>query len=289
MTQEELIALTCRLQHAFDIVRLVDVNTATPYSFNSAKELSAGNHTCFSVWNRTQRCSNCISARALVEKSSGSKFEFVDDDIYFVNVMYLEISDTPYVLELVKKINDELFPDVYEKLSCIQKIDKFNRTLYIDELTGTFNRNYYEEQVLPLHPTHAVAVIEVDQLEHLMEAYGERTGKLAIRTFADTISSCIRESDILIRYSRDEFVVAFSAIDREEFHEKVENIHQRIRRSAVEGYDYSTIQLTCSIGGCYIDQPFDNILSKALALSKTARNKGNTVLVEYEAPVRQSV
>jgi putative two-component system response regulator len=285
MTQEELSALTNRLQHAFDIVRLVDVSTATPYSFSSSNELSAEEHTCFSAWDRTRRCSNCISAKALAEKSSGSKFEFVDDDIYFVNVMYLEVSGTPYVLELVKKINDELFPDVYEKLAYIKKIDKFNHTLYIDELTGTFNRNYYEEQVLPLHPTHAVAVIEVDQLEHLTEAYGERAGKLAIRTFADTISACIRESDILIRYSKDEFVIAFSSIDRSEFHEKLENIHQKIRHSTVEGCDYGTLQLTCSIGGCYIDQPFNDILSKALALSKTARGKGNTVLVEYEAPI----
>ena len=51
----------------------------------------------------------CIVAKAMSTKGRAEKFEFIDDDIYFVIAQYTEIEGVPYVIEMVSSMEESAF------------------------------------------------------------------------------------------------------------------------------------------------------------------------------------
>ena len=77
---------------------------------------------------------------------------------------------------------------------------QFRNELYRDPLTGTYNRRYYEEVVRKAIGPEGVALLDVDDFKICNDTYGHYAGDMALKTAAKAIQSCIRESDLLIRY-----------------------------------------------------------------------------------------
>ena len=84
----------------------------------------------------------------------------------------------------------------------------FKEELYRDSLTGAYNRRYYEEVVRKTIGPAGVALLDVDNFKICNDTYGHYAGDMALKTAANAIQSCIRESDLLIRYGGDEFLLA---------------------------------------------------------------------------------
>ena len=72
--------------------------------------------------------------------------------------------------------------------------------LYRDPLTGIYNRRYYEEVVRKSTGPAGVALMDVDDFKICNDTYGHYAGDMALKTVANAIQSCIRKSDLLIRY-----------------------------------------------------------------------------------------
>lgn len=107
---------------------------------------------CYDFWKKEKPCKNCIAARAFEEKSVRTKLEYLDSDIYQVTARYVEIDGQPYVMELLRKMDEEFLVDLenrdrlMEKLSGYnEKLSGYNEKLYQDALTGVYNRRYYED------------------------------------------------------------------------------------------------------------------------------------------------
>lgn len=50
-----------------------------------------------------------------------------------------------------------------------------------------------------------IALMDIDDFKICNDTYGHHAGDLALETAAKAIRSCIRETDLLIRYGGDEF------------------------------------------------------------------------------------
>ena len=57
--------------------------------------------------------------------------------------------------------------------------------------------------------TNCAAFIDMDGLKRINDVFGHTEGDYAIRTIAEVITSCVRDSDTVIRYGGDEFLVLF--------------------------------------------------------------------------------
>ena len=85
-----------------------------------------------------------------------------------------------------------------EKLQ--ETTESYRAKLYHDVLTGTYNRRYYEDIASRIVGPAGIALIDVDDFKICNDTYGHYAGDMALETAANAIRSCIRNTDLLIRY-----------------------------------------------------------------------------------------
>ena len=152
--------------------------------------------------------------------------------------------------------------------------------LYRDPLTGIYNRRYYEEIARKTIGPAGVALMDVDDFKICNDTYGHYAGDMALKTVANTIQSCIRKSDLLIRYGGDEFLLVLPGIPGDFLQTKLEQIRTAAQMTSVPGYSHFRISL--SIGGTIqtITDPLENIVRRADRLMYQAKCRKNAVMVE---------
>ena len=157
---------------------------------------------------------------------------------------------------------------------------KLKEKLYKDPLTGAYNRRYYEEVVRKSIGPAGIALMDVDDFKICNDTYGHYAGDVALETAASAIQSCIRSSDLLIRYGGDEFLLVLPGIPGDILQTKLEQISDAVRNAAVPGYSH--FRLSLSIGGTIqpITDPVEGIVRRADWLMYQAKCRKNAVMVE---------
>ena len=152
--------------------------------------------------------------------------------------------------------------------------------LYRDPLTGIYNRRYYEEIARKTIGPAGVALMDVDDFKICNDTYGHYAGDMALKTVANTIQSCIRKSDLLIRYGGDEFLLVLPGIPGDILQTKLEQIRTAAQMASVPGYSH--FRLSLSIGGTMqaITDPMENAVRRADRLMYQAKCRKNAVMVE---------
>ena len=157
---------------------------------------------------------------------------------------------------------------------------KLKEELYKDPLTGAYNRRYYEEVVRKSIGPAGIALMDVDDFKICNDTYGHYAGDVALKTVASAIQSCIRSSDLLIRYGGDEFLLVLPGIPGDFLQTKLEQICTAAQMASVPGYPH--FRVTLSIGGTLqsITDPVERIVRRADWLMYQAKFRKNAVMVE---------
>lgn len=281
MTMQEAENKMEVLREIFDVVRLLkgsDLQAAGMESKLAGRENLC---QCYAFWNKDKRCENCISLKALEEKKQTSKIEFLDSDMYQVFARYLEIDDEPYVMEMLKKLDENTLTDEkgYEKLT--EKLTVYSEKLYKDVLTGAYNRRYFEEKVKNMSLNAGVAVIDLDDFKLFNDTYGHDGGDLVLTTVVNVIRPYIRRTDILVRYGGDEFLLILPGIEKEVFSQKLRMIQEKIHATHIPGFNRR--KLSVSIGGVmFTHGRLEEALTKADRLMYMAKGHKNIVVTRWE-------
>lgn len=268
------------LKNIFDLVRLVDVFETKQYLIDQDNQLTAEPHRCYAVWNKESRCENCISARAFAKRTQLMKFEFVSDETYFVISKYVELDTVPYMLEMALKVTDDTVFGACGQRSFIDTILDYNKKLYIDILTGAYNRRYYEEQIEDLTQKHPVAMLDVDNFKAINDTYGHMAGDAALQAIVEAVKAHVRNTDVLVRYGGDEFLIVFSSISREEFIQNLESVRKAVEGLTLRGYP--GCHLSISIGGKYCVSDAKSAIHEADKMLYQAKSAKNCVRIEEE-------
>lgn len=278
MTRKEAWQLACQLRFVFDRVRFVNADVTEQYlPLTQEGEFEKSPYRCYQTWLREERCPNCISVRALSTEKKTTKFEFVGDKIFHITANLVEIEGKSCVMEMISQISNDTMLGVHGKNEFIEAISSYNTKLYIDALTGAYNRNYYEEQLRDLDH-EAVAMLDIDDFKRINDTYGHPAGDAALRAVCHKIRADIRSTDALVRFGGDEFLLVFRRIGRDAFAQKLEKIRHSVEENSLP--DWPELNLSVSIGGAWRERPAADLVGQADRLLYQAKTQKNMVRMD---------
>lgn len=280
MTHEELKVMIRELKRVFDIVRIVEPPTDKQCCINDACEIVHEPGRCFDIWNQEVRCKHCVSMRALSKKRISRKFEFIGSDVYLITAMYAEVGDEAFVIEMLARLTEETMFGAWGANDFAETIIKYNRRLYLDALTGAYNRQYYDEQLAALPGEYAVGYIDLDLFKDINDTWGHAAGDLALKSVVEAMKACVRETDSVVRFGGDEFVVVFRNVPKDIFAVHLEKIRKTVSELTFE--EFPDMHLTLSIGGYFGEGTVAELVQKADALLYDAKINRNNVQLNFE-------
>lgn len=279
MTHEELKVMIHELQRVFDIVRIVNAPTDKQCCINDACEIVHEPGRCFDIWNQEVRCKHCVSMRALSKKRISRKFEFLDSDVYLITAMYEDVEGEPYVIEMLSKLTEETMLGAWGANDFAETIIKYNRKLYLDALTGAYNRQYYDEQLATLPGEYGVGYIDVDKFKDINDTWGHSAGDQALKAVVDAMKTCVRETDSVVRFGGDEFVLVFRNVTKEVFALQLEKLRKTVSEIVLE--EFPDMHLSISVGGYHGEGTMEELVQKADDLLYYAKENRNSVKLSF--------
>ena len=265
-----------RLQGIFDVVRLVDPEHRKVLALDSDGILTEKRGNCYMVWNKDTRCENCISAKAYARKTILNKIEFKDEEAYFVISKYIEVGGRGCMLELVTRLTDGRWLDMGGHRLLLDRCDGMERSAFVDPLTGAYTRRYFDKFLAGGEMHGGVAMIDVNQFKSVNDSFGHLVGDEALQTVAAAMQSCLRQTDILIRYGGDEFLLLMP----QNCPDGVESVIRRVQNAvqAARVPSHPELRLSVSIGGVCNVQPLTEAIRQADARMYCNKENGEQVL-----------
>ena len=278
MTAQEAEEFLNEMRKVFSIVRILDQKNFERDE-NHLNEHGAFPCQCYEFWKKNRFCENCISMKTFRDKKQRSKLEFLDSTIYQVISHYVEVDGEPCVIELISQLDEDALVDNDGRMHLLKKLTGYNKELYTDALTGTYNRRYYEDRLKKMKEAAGVAMIDLDDFKMYNDTYGHRAGDKVLDAVVKVIRKCIRKSDILVRYGGDEFLLILKDIGEADFVQKLHTIQEEIHQTRIQ--EYEKIRLSVSIGGVRMkEETLEEAINRADHFMYQAKTQKNMVVTE---------
>ena len=207
------------LQISYDLVRYVDPITNKVIHIEKDGKMWESETTCSDIWNCLEKCSNCISRLSMQTKKRMTKLEVAGDDPYQVVSMYVEIDGKPCCLEMASRIDGDFMPDGYSKDEILSSVRIHKEKVYIDPVTGVYNKRYYVEKLSKMDNAAALMFADIKNFKRINENFGHQAGDDVLRQVAGVLRDAAAGKGDVLRYSGDDFVTVFFKATEEELSE----------------------------------------------------------------------
>lgn len=284
ITRQQAAEEAKMLEKVFDVVRFLEGDFFEQMQDDPRIGVKIGMCQCYDFWKKNKPCENCTSMKAYAEKKQKTKLEFLDADVFLVISRYLEIDDEACVMELVKHLDNDTLIDTDGRDKLVGKLKGYQDKLYIDPVTGVYNRRYFEDEIRNMQNSAGVAMIDLDDFKLYNDIYGHDMGDQVLCIVADVIKNCIRKTDKLIRYGGDEFLLILSDMVRGTLRGKLLQIQEAIENATIP--NCPRLKLTASIGGVISeDGKIDEAIAKADQLMYKAKDHKAQVITECDKTI----
>lgn len=227
-----------------------------------------------------------------------------DDDVQYVCVPFSISNDLDLVMSFVTHNKEEalrvraLLPAIQDYVDAakpeivskklMQTLEKSART---DALTGLFNRKYLEESIDKIvhqsnrsNTPYGVLMADIDHFKMINDTYGHDVGDEAIRIIAQTLEQCVRQSDLVVRYGGEEFIVLLYNCDADYVKSVAEKIRIAFSKKKIKA-KHETFSKTISIGAAMFPKQSENfwqVIKYADVALYYAKNSGRNKVVLYD-------
>ena len=193
------------------------------------------------------------------------------DDCHRATARYVEVDGEPRVFFFALPLDVDGDGKVMGEL------------LYHDALSGVYNRRFYEDRLRHQFIAAGVAIFDLDDFKLVNDTLGHHAGDLAIKAAARAMRSCIRDTDMLVRYGGDEFVLVLPGIGRDDFRNKLRTLARKVAETTVHGYP--TLKLAASVGGVLAaGRTIEDSVRSADKLMYRAKQHKEAVVTEADLP-----
>ena len=207
------------LQISYDLVRYVDPTTNKVIHIEKDGKMWESETTCSDIWNCLEKCSNCISRLSMQTRKRMTKLEVAGDDPYQVVSMYVEIDGKPCCLEMASRIDGDFMPDGYSREEILSSVRIHKEKVYIDPVTGVYNKRYYVEKLSKMDNAAALMFADIKNFKKINENFGHQAGDDVLRQVAGVLRDAAAGKGDVLRYSGDDFVTVFFKVTEEELSE----------------------------------------------------------------------
>lgn len=207
------------LQIPYDLVRYVDPITNKVIHIEKDGKMWESETACSDIWNCLEKCSNCISRLSMQTRKRMTKLEVAGEDPYQVVSMYVEIDGKPCCLEMASRIDGDFMPDGYSKDEILSSVRIHKEKVYIDPVTGVYNKRYYVEKLSKMDNAAALMFADIKNFKRINENFGHQAGDDVLRQVAGVLRDAAAGKGDVLRYSGDDFVTVFFKATEEELSE----------------------------------------------------------------------
>lgn len=216
------------LQISYDLVRYVDPITNKVIHIEKDGKMWESETACSDIWNCLEKCSNCISRLSMQTGKRMTKLEIAGEDPYQVVSMYVEIDGKPCCLEMASRIDGDFMPDGYSKDEILSSVRIHKENVYIDPVTGVYNKRYYVEKLSKMDNAAALMFADIKNFKRINENFGHQAGDDVLRQVAGVLRDVAAGKGDVLRYSGDDFVTVFFKATEEELSEIQKEMCRRV-------------------------------------------------------------
>ena len=216
------------LQIPYDLVRYVDPITNKVIHIEKDGKMWESETACSDIWNCLEKCSNCISRLSMQTGKRMTKLEVAGEDPYQVVSMYVEIDRKPCCLEMASRIDGDFMPDGYYRDEILSSVRIHKEKVYIDPVTGVYNKRYYVEKLSKMDNAAALMFADIKNFKRINENFGHQAGDDVLRQVAGVLRDVAAGKGDVLRYSGDDFVTVFFKATEEELSEIQKEMCRRV-------------------------------------------------------------
>ena len=240
------------LQISYDLVRYVDPITNKVIHIEKDGKMWESETACSDIWNCLEKCSNCISRLSMQTRKRMTKLEVAGDDPYQVVSMYVEIDGKPCCLEMASRLDGDFMPDGYSRDEILSSVRIHKEKVYIDPVTGVYNKRYYVEKLSKMDNAAALMFADIKNFKRINENFGHQAGDDVLRQVAGVLRDVAAGKGDVLRYSGDDFVTVFFKATEEELSEIQKEMCRRVealRFPELPGVQLKLVTVGTSIPG----------------------------------------
>ena len=157
-----------------------------------------------------------------------------------------------------------------------QEEDKIKYLSYHDQMTGLYNRRYFENKLKEFDESEimpiSILVADLDKLKPINDEFGHPEGDKYIKAAADVLKSITRDDDIVARIGGDEFAIILPQMTCHQAEKITKRINNECKNDQCYGFNIE-ISIGCATK-CNEEDSLVDVFK--MADSSMYRNKGNS-------------
>lgn len=212
--------------------------------------------------------------------------------INFVLDTKKELESLKEDIPFIKSYINESVPSIEVKFL----MQELQESAFTDALTGLYNRKFLEEHSKKLIAQAkresfniGILLLDMDHFKSVNDEYGHDIGDKVLKELSKILVETVRDSDIIIRYGGEEFIILLVNVKTQEDALAVaDKIRMRVKENEIDIGSGTKLRKTISIGLSMFPEDsndFDNVIKDADIALYEAKNNGRDKVVKFEPEV----
>ena len=204
--------------------RLVDANHSYEVLTGLKKEDIIGKY--FFEIHKNIEAENLDKLAATIKTGESARYErFQQNTSYYYEI----IASRPKEDQLAIILND-----ITKRKQAEERLHYLSNH---DQLTGLYNRRFFEEQLRRLDSPEyyplVITMADINGLKLMNDSFGHTVGDKYIQRVAGVFLECCRDKDIICRLGGDEFIIVSPNTDVREIKEVIGRVNERTKQEAI--------------------------------------------------------